>query len=69
MACLALSHFSTFSYKRHDFRKIALNAKCVFRMSLQILSVTSLILRIIQRDIIINVHRYSGKVPVIIVRF
>jgi hypothetical protein len=34
-----------------------------------ILSETFLILRRTQRDIIINVHRYSCKVPVILVRF
>jgi hypothetical protein len=46
-----------------------LSIKCVFLFSVQLLSETFLILRRIQRDIIINVHRYSCKVPVIFVRF
>jgi hypothetical protein len=29
VACLALSHFYTFSHKRHDFRKKLLNLECV----------------------------------------
>jgi hypothetical protein len=68
MACLALPYFPTLSYKRHDFRKSywALN---VFWSSPQILSETFLILRRIQRDIFINLHRFSYEVPVIIVRF
>jgi hypothetical protein len=41
----------------------------VFWFSLQLLSKTFLILRRIQRVIITNVHRYSCKVPVILVRF
>jgi hypothetical protein len=40
----------------------------VFRFSLQLLSETFLILRIILLDIVINVHRSSHKVPVILVR-
>jgi hypothetical protein len=69
VACLALPYFSTLSHKRHDFRKKFLNTKCVFWFFLQPLSQTFLILRRIQRDIIIKVHRSSCKVPVIIVRF
>jgi hypothetical protein len=46
-----------------------LNIICVFWFPLQLLSETFLILRRIQRDIIINVHRSSCKVPVILVRF
>ena len=42
---------------------------CVFSFSLQILSQTFLILRKRERDIIINVHESSCKVPVILVRF
>ena len=42
--------------------------KCVFLFSLQLLSETFLILRRNQQDITINVHRYSCKVPVTLVR-
>jgi hypothetical protein len=48
--------------------KTLLNIKCVFLLSLQLLSQTFLILRKIQRDII-NVCRSSCKVPVILVGF
>jgi len=51
------------------FGEKLLNTKCVFWFSLQLLSETFLILRRTQRDIIINVRRYSCKVPVIVVRF
>jgi hypothetical protein len=50
------------------FGKKLLSVKCVFRFSLQGLSLIFLILRIIQRDII-NIHRSSCKVPIILVRF
>jgi hypothetical protein len=67
VACLAVQYFSTLSHKRHDFRgKKVLNIKCVFWFSLQLLSETFLILRRIQRDIIINVHRSSCKVPLLL---
>jgi hypothetical protein len=44
------------------------NVKCEFRFSLQLLSETFLILRRIQRDAIINVHRSSCKVPANLVK-
>jgi hypothetical protein len=69
LACPALPYFSTLSHKRHDFRKQLLNIKCVFLFSLQILSETFLILRRIQRDIIINVHRSSCQVPLLLSDF
>jgi hypothetical protein len=54
----------------HDIRgKKLFNIKCVFWFSLQLLSVTFLILRIVRRDIIITLHRFSCKAPVILVRF
>ena len=40
----------------------------VFFFSLQLLPEAFLILRRIQRDIIINVHRASRKIPLILVR-
>ena len=48
--------------------KKLLNIKYVFLIYLQLMSETFIILRIIQRDIIINVRRSSCKVPVILVR-
>jgi hypothetical protein len=51
------------------FRKKLWNRKCMFWFSLRILSETFLILRRIQRDIIINIHRSSCKVLIILVRF
>jgi hypothetical protein len=49
--------------------KKLVNTKCVFRFYLQILSESFLILRRIQRDIIINVFRSPSKIPAILVRF
>jgi hypothetical protein len=49
--------------------KKLLNIKCVFWFSLQLLPETFFILRRIQRDFSINLHRSSCKVPVIVVRF
>jgi hypothetical protein len=62
---------STLSHKRQDFRgkKMLLNIKCVFWVSLQLLSETFLILRRSERDMIKNVHRSSCKVIVIPVRY
>ena len=51
------------------FEEKVLNIKYVFRVSLQLLSEAFLILREIQRDMIINVYRLSFKVLVIFVRF
>jgi hypothetical protein len=69
LACLAFSYFLTLSHKQHDFRKKLFNTKYLFSYSLQIVSETFLILRRVDRDIIINVHRSSCKVPVILLRF
>jgi hypothetical protein len=51
------------------FGKRLLNIKCVFWFYLQLLSETFIILRRIQRDIIINVHRSSCKVPLLLSDF
>jgi hypothetical protein len=48
--------------------KTLLNIKCVL-IAPQLMSVTFLILRRIQRDALINVHRVLCKVIVIVVRF
>ena len=49
--------------------KQLLETKCAFWFSLQILYEPFLILRRNERDVIENVYRSSGKVPVIPVRF
>ena len=49
--------------------KKLLNLKCVFRFSLQLLSEALLILRRIQRYMIINIQMFLCKVAVILVRF
>jgi hypothetical protein len=68
MASPARHYFSTLSHKRHDFRKKkVLNLKSVFRISLQLLSKTFFILRIIERDIIKNAYLSSRKVPFILI--
>jgi len=48
------------------FGKTLLTIKCVSWFSVLLLSELFLILGIIQRDIVINVHRSSCKVPVVI---
>ena len=61
--------FFTLSHKRYDFRKKKLvNIKCVFPVSLQLLSERFFILRINYWDMIENVCRSSYKVPFIAVR-
>jgi len=65
VACLAAPYFSTLSHKRHGFDKTLWNMKCVFWLSLRYLSEIFLILRVIQRDAIINVRSSSCQVPVI----
>ena len=51
------------------FGKKSLNIEYVFWFSLQLLFETFLILRINQRDVVINVKTSSGKVPFIFVGF
>ena len=70
VACSALQYFSTLSHKRRDFRGGGTfeNKMCTVSTSRN-LSETFLILRIILQDIIINVHTFSRKLPVTIVRF
>ena len=48
MVSWALSHFPTLSNKRHDFRGTVIKYEIAFALSLQLLSETFLILRIIQ---------------------
>jgi hypothetical protein len=61
--------FSTLFHKRHDFREKVIEHKmCVLIFSTNF-SETFLILRRIQGIVVINVHRSSCKVPVIVVGF
>jgi hypothetical protein len=69
VAPLAPPHFSTLSHKRHDFRKTLLNIKCVSWLSLEFLSKTFLILRRIQRDIVITVKRLYVTYPLFLSDF
>jgi hypothetical protein len=50
--------FSTLSHKRHEDLKKKVEHGSLLFISLQTLSETFLILRVIPRDIIVNVHRY-----------
>ena len=70
MACLALRYFSTLSHTWHHFqKKKILNVNCVFWFSLHVLFETFLSLIRVQRHTNLNLHGYSSKVPVILVRF
>jgi hypothetical protein len=61
--------FATLSHKRHDFlENVIENKMCVLNFSIP-LSEIFLILGRMERNIIINVHRSSCNVPVIIVIF
>jgi len=64
----ALQNFSTLFKKRYDFRKKLLNIKCVLIFSI-ILSEKFLILRRIERNIIINLKTSSCEVLFVLVRF
>jgi hypothetical protein len=68
LAYLAVPYFTILSPKRHDFRKKVVERKACVLMFSTNLSGEFLILRIIQRDIVINVHTTSCKVPVILAR-
>ena len=69
VASLAPPYFSTLSHRRCDFRvKVTEHEMCVLIFSTTLCK-TFLILKIIQRDIVINVKTFSCKVPVIFVEF
>jgi hypothetical protein len=63
VASLALPCFSHYLINGTIFGKTLLNIKCIFWFSVQLFFETFLISRGIRRDIIINVHWYSFKVP------
>jgi hypothetical protein len=69
VACLALPYFSTLSHNQHDFREKVIERKVCALIFSAILLETFLILRRIERDIIINVHRPSRKLSGILVTF
>jgi hypothetical protein len=62
VACPAL-HFTSRTYKKPNFREKKLNMKCAFQFSLQLLTETFLVLRIVQRDIIIKYVCLQIKYP------
>ena len=68
-ACVCVCVCVIVCQKMYEFRgKKLLDTQCVFRFSLQALSGKFLILRRIQRDIIINVHICLCKLPIILVK-
>jgi hypothetical protein len=62
-------HFFALFHKWNDFREKFIEHKTVFSFSLQLLSEIFLVLRRVQRDLVINVHTVSCKVAVMLVRF
>ena len=56
-----LTHFSTLSHERHDFRKLVIEHKMCVMTSLQFLSETFITLRRTERDIIINLFSYHQQ--------
>jgi hypothetical protein len=66
VAYMTLPYFSTLSHKRHGIRKKLIEHKMCF--FLQNLSERLFTLRRIWRDIVINVHRFSCKLPVTLVK-
>ena len=70
VAYLVAQDFSTLSHKQRDFQKDGIEHKmCVIGFSVQVLYERLLILRKIQRDIVMNVKTSPCKVPVILIRF
>ena len=69
VAIFVPSYFSTLSHERHDFRETGIEYKTCVLTPLQRLPETFLILRRIQRDIVINVKTSSCKVPLNLVGF
>jgi len=68
VACLALLYFPHYLINGRILVKRVLDIKYVFSFPPRLSSETFLILRRTERDIIVNVHWSSCKVPVILVR-
>jgi hypothetical protein len=72
VACQTLQHFSTSSHKQHDFQGVRwgviLHKICALIVCTA-LSEMCLILRRIQRDIIMNVYMSSRKISFLLVRY
>jgi hypothetical protein len=66
---MAPPYFSTLTHKRHVFREKVFEHKMCILVFPTAFSETFLILRIIQRDIVINVETSLCKVPVIMVGY
>jgi hypothetical protein len=69
MAFPALQYFSTLSYKLHDFRKKVTDHTTCSDCLLLHLSETVFIPRRTERDTVLDVHGFSRKIPVILVKF
>jgi hypothetical protein len=68
VACLAVLYFSALSHKRCDFPKKVIDIKYVLISTTKFYEMFNIV-RIIQRNIIIDVSSYSCKVPFILVTF
>jgi hypothetical protein len=69
LACPAVPCFSTLPHKQQDFRKKTFEYEVCVLTFFKILSETFIILRRLQRDIVINIYTSSCKVPIIFARF
>jgi hypothetical protein len=70
VACLALPYLSTYLIKdRISEKKRLLNKRLYLDYLYNIFSEKFLILRIIELDIIVNVHKFSCQVSVFLARF
>ena len=68
VACPAVQYFSTLSHKRHDLKKNKVIENKMY-VSLQLVPETFLILRINERDVVMNVYWASSKVPLFLSDF